>query len=1490
MGITLKIKALKWFTLLLIIVFSCSFIQISAQPVASFHTKVGTNETDAGCEDVTFSFINTTSNCNGTATYQWDFDDGRVSSETSPVLSFPVSGTYNVSLTVTCDNGTDQVVIPIYIYSNPVADFYADELTGCVPHTVEFTDNSTAGDGTIETHVWYFGDGNSDNGANPENIYTTSNEFNVRLSVIDEHGCQDTITRLSYISVANNPFVDFFADSTETCEPPLTVNFTSNITTSFGLDYDVFWDFDDGSNSVQENPQKIFGNGVYDISLTVTDEYSCETVLIKEEYIRVDEPIADYQILTGSTIVDGNILCRGDVYYFENLTGYSSNWTFPGMPPTSANPASTVFNNGGDVTVYLTLDPGGNCETIEPINLFVEEVSASFTTIPEPNPDIFSCSTPFDVQFFDGSSENTVSYFYVFADGGTSDQANPIHTFNSPGVFIPTLTATTANNCSHTFLGPQVRIVSPHALFTVNPGEGCSPLEIFVEYNGTTPVGSITNFKWDFGDGYIINSGSESETHIYTSPGEYEIILTITDNEDCLGTYSFDITVGDVYEPEFDVVTYEDHLPLPNNYLCAQDTVELYLAEFAMPGFEDFEFTWWIDSINNVVNNEYMEWQFDQDTGWITIHMITNNNGCRDTLIWDSVYISGPIITNIEQSYLCENTLEYEFNVEAIIGDRFDWYAYEIIADERVPYDDYLDTEDTEWGVIFPYSGEYWVQVIAYSDTTGCEFIDSIQVITTNLQAVLDFDDDVVCVDVPIILDASDSNDATSYMWDMGDGFVTEWLNDEIFEYSYLNSGDFVITLSVRDSQGCIDTVMRNVSVLGAEIQIMPDVPVYGCNTLTVNFSDHSLPSGNIQFVQWDFGDGALGSGFDVSHTYTTPGIYSVVVTVGTLDGCPPVTKVFENWVEVLEISAGFSTDNNIACAGVDVALFSELDNPLFEYSWDFGDGNSSNVQNPIHQYSQGGIYDVTLSLTDGFDCNESLTIQGFFIIEEAVADFSLEDDVIACWPADPGIISNVQVLPEGTGASYWWDMGDGGVSEVPNPDYLYYAPGDYTISLLLTTANGCTATHSEDLHVQGPYAEAIVSDTIVCLGDEVTFEIENQDGVESFMWIFDDGSTSTQEVAVHTYNLVPLGGYFNAKLEITAGECSPQIPIRIWIFDLNAEFTITDVNGLDEFYAACNPFDAKFNSISENDEYRFWYVDDQEIGSGLVSEDYTFTNDTEENFESIVTLIIEDNNGCRDTAELSFNIYFSPDISISNDTLICLGDEITITTSGGANYTWSPDYNINNVNLQSPTVNPEENTVYYVEVRTEDNCSDIDSIEITIQFPPEVAVFPDIDTILIGDTLFISHTANQENLSFLWTPQSFISCSNCPEPYFYPEQSTRYVLTVRDSLQCFRYNYFVDVTVIERYALDLPSAFTPLGHESNQIVFVKGFGIRKLLQFRIYNRWGEEVFFTDDINQGWDGYYKGQLQNIDTYVYYVEAEMYDGTIQTKKGNILLMR
>jgi gliding motility-associated-like protein len=108
--------------------------------------------------------------------------------------------------------------------------------------------------------------------------------------------------------------------------------------------------------------------------------------------------------------------------------------------------------------------------------------------------------------------------------------------------------------------------------------------------------------------------------------------------------------------------------------------------------------------------------------------------------------------------------------------------------------------------------------------------------------------------------------------------------------------------------------------------------------------------------------------------------------------------------------------------------------------------------------------------------------------------------------------------------------------------------------------------------------------------------------------------------------------------------------------------------------------------------------------------------------------------------------------------------------------------------------------------------------------------------------------------------------------------------------MMCHTVSDTVYIEVIEAYSLDVPTAFTPDGDGINDIVYVRGWGLLSLIEFNIYNRWGELIYSSDDINEGWDGTFKGTAQNMDTYAYTVKALTIDQRVMTKNGLINLLR
>jgi gliding motility-associated-like protein len=99
-----------------------------------------------------------------------------------------------------------------------------------------------------------------------------------------------------------------------------------------------------------------------------------------------------------------------------------------------------------------------------------------------------------------------------------------------------------------------------------------------------------------------------------------------------------------------------------------------------------------------------------------------------------------------------------------------------------------------------------------------------------------------------------------------------------------------------------------------------------------------------------------------------------------------------------------------------------------------------------------------------------------------------------------------------------------------------------------------------------------------------------------------------------------------------------------------------------------------------------------------------------------------------------------------------------------------------------------------------------------------------------------------------------------------------------------------VNIEVKESYTIGIPKAFTPNGDSHNDVIFVNGRGIKQLLEFSVYNRWGKKVFSTNNIDEGWDGMFDGKEQNVDTYTYYIKAEMWNDSIMEERGTFSLLR
>jgi PKD repeat protein len=221
--------------------------------------------------------------------------------------------------------------------------------------------------------------------------------------------------------------------------------------------------------------------------------------------------------------------------------------------------------------------------------------------------------------------------------------------------------------------------------------------------------------------------------------------------------------------------------------------------------------------------------------------------------------------------------------------------------------------------------------------------------------------------------------------------------------------------------------------------------PTSGCKPLPVNFTDQS--SGNPTSWAWNFGDGGTSNQQNPSHTFSNAGSYTVTLTVSNQCGSDSETKT--NYITVYCAPvANFNGSPTNGCSPLTVQFNDQSTCNPTSWNWNFGDGGTSNQQNPSHTFSNAGSYTVTLTVSNQCGSDSEIKINYITVLCVPIADFD-------CPPGGTYPLA-VDFLDLSTGnpTSWNWDFGDGESSSQQNPSHTYSIPGSFTVTL--TVSNAC--------------------------------------------------------------------------------------------------------------------------------------------------------------------------------------------------------------------------------------------------------------------------------------------------------------------------------------------------------------------------------------------------------------------------------------------------
>ena len=1435
----------------------------------------------SGCGPLTVTFTDQSTN---TPTFwSWDFGNGQTSSLQNPAVTYPTAGNYTVTLIARNASGADVMRKTNYItvFPFPQASFTANSGLACAPANIQFTDNSTPGQGAIVSWNWSLGDGSTSTQQNPSHTYTQPGYYSVALTVQNSSGCSNSVSYARLLRIVSGIQPNFvFNQSSTTCSAPFVGTLLNQTAGPGTLSYN--WTIGNGATpagSTAPSPAITFPtDGTYNINLQVASSLGCTA--------SIQQPLT-FSNSTALIKAPATTCVNSPTIFSDGSTPAPSSiaWTFgDGTNANNLTPSKT-YTTTGTYTVkmvnYYTSCADSTTQNITVINVPTPAFAATPTT---------SCKAPFTVAFADQTTPAAASWSWNFGDGQTSTQQNPTHTYTTTGTFNVTLTVTGAGSCpgsttKNAFISIQPPAVSIGGSLSACVNATGDNSIISPAANVNAPDG-VAHYAWSAPGSNEGSSTAAAPSFTYNTAGNHTISLTITTTGGCTASATATAQISTSTPAAF---TFTPN-PVCGNSLVTFKTTSVPATGYIW-GFGNAIF----DTINAPANSATYSYK---KLGTYPATLTTNNNGCRTTSTPQSIVVNAAI-PNFGYSVICGGPPFIAMFTDTSLtnGDpvTYSWnYGDGNTAVGPLSTLPYLPPH--------AYASPGTYAVILQITDGACVTSITKNVVIGSVTPSFTPGPAPYCHSAPLTFTSTSTTGSlpssfiSSYAWTI-DANLPVTTTTPSYSTDLYPNGPYLITLTVKDINGCTYTSpTTTIQVVGPTALYANPASGGGCENKVTTFNDQSTPDPTtgspITNWHWDFGDGTQTTETaPFTHIYIDTGAYSVILRVTDAEGCG---DSYTLPINVTSPIANFSGPDSFYCPGVALTFIDSSKGYNLTDAWNFNNGTPSPSASPTTTFATSGIYNVTLTVTDKYACTNSITNP--VNIKQPVAAFDIYDTVAICTPLQTIFAAHTQYSD-----SLYWDFGDGSTSTLDSTSHFYNTTNTFIATLYAQGPGGCLTSAKRNVYVENPYILTNFTYSPLQHCDSLTAQFAiTPPPFANFLVAFGDlaEDSSGNTAPIHTYRTT---GTYGPSLQLTdQSGC---------IVDINQPEGYITVLGATPYFSVNKQ--AFCDSATAN------FIDYTISNDGLASETYNFGDGTPTQnqtpgtgafnpshyYDQVGTwlpkLTVTTTDNCTESYTDTIRVYQTPHPLISTSSLLCTGliqfnGSLTAPQVDTITWAWNFDNNQQS-SLQNPAITMTPGT-YTVTLQTSTSfgCKADTSAGITIFGPPTIKGPAEVTTpVGIPVTLPITYGANI--VSYAWTPTSNLDCPTCPNPTATLIFSTEYYVTVTDNNSCTATDSILVKTICNSQNYFLPNTFSPNGDGVNDYFYPRGTSLYNVQSLTVFNRWGEMVFQrlnfpANTANMGWNGTFGGKPLPADVYVYIVEVVCDNAQVVAIHGSVTLLR